>query len=648
MKNRIALFCGLVLVTLGSKTFAQVDPNFHIYLCIGQSNMEGQGTAENADKTGYDATRFRVFGTVTCNSNGRNYTVGTQTSAGTPIFRCNTKVSLVENFGKVYLAGQPSNVKVGVVPVAIAGCKIELFDKANYQSYANGVESWMKSIITEYGGNPYSRLITVAKEAQKVGVIKGILFHQGESNSGEDAWRGKVKGVYDNIIADLGLTAANTPILIGEMLSPGQCSGHNTVIAKMPSTIAKAYVISSASCGGQSDNLHFTSAGYRLLGQRYAEKMLSLLPPVSTCSTPAPTVPAATINYELGETAKQLSATGTALKWYTGASATSSATAPTPNTAVSATTTYYVSQTLNGCEGDKTPIVVKVTSNFKVYSVTTAPVIDGAIDAIWTNASVMPAAATKLLSGTVTNAADLSGSFKALWDNTYLYVLADVTDDTKVNDSPNSYDDDAVEVYIDINNDKATTYGANDAQYTFGWNDGTIVGALPSGRSTTGITYSAVARTGGYIVEARIPWSTLQKTPSIGQLVGLDFMINDDDDNSTRDAKLSWNSTTDMAYQDPSLFGTAILATSIVTEIEDESAGLNSSEVVCYPNPFTNGFTVDAKGNFDYALLNASGEVVYSGNGEDQIQLGEGLSGGIYFLKIKQAATSKVVKICKN
>jgi hypothetical protein len=385
--------------------------------------MEGQGTAENADKTGYDATRFRVFGTVSCNSNGRNYAVGTQTSAGTPIFRCNTKVSLVENFGKVYLAGQPSNVKVGIVPVAIAGCKIELFDKNNYQSYANGVESWMKSIITEYGGNPYSRLITVAKEAQKVGVIKGILFHQGESNSGEDAWRNKVKGVYDNIIADLGLTAANTPILIGEMLSPGQCSGHNSVIAKMPSTIAKAYVISSASCGGQSDNLHFTSAGYRLLGQRYAEKMLSLLPPTNTCATPAPTVPAATVNYELGATATQLSATGTALKWYTGTSTTSSSTAPKPSTSTAGSTTYYVTQTLNGCEGERTSIVVNVINNFKIYSVNNAPVIDGTIDAIWTDASVLPASVSKLLTGTVSNTADLSGNFKALWDNTYLYVL---------------------------------------------------------------------------------------------------------------------------------------------------------------------------------------------------------------------------------
>jgi hypothetical protein len=474
------------------------------------------------------------------------------------------------------------------------------------------------------------------------------LFHQGESNSGEDAWRNKVKGVYDNIIADLGLTAANTPILIGEMLSPGQCSGHNSVIAKMPSTIAKAYVISSASCGGQSDNLHFTSAGYRLLGQRYAEKMLSLLPPTNTCATPAPTVPAATVNYELGATATQLSATGTALKWYTGTSTTSSSTAPKPSTSTAGSTTYYVTQTLNGCEGERTSIVVNVINNFKIYSVNNAPVIDGTIDAIWTDASVLPASVSKLLTGTVSNTADLSGNFKALWDNTYLYVLADVTDDTKVNDSQNAYDDDAVEVYVDIDNNKATTYGANDVQYTFGWNDGTTVGVLPSGRSTTGITYSAVARTGGYIIEARIPWTTLQKTPAIGQQVGIDFMVNDDDDNGTRDAKLAWNSTTDMAYQDPSLFGNAILSSALITEIEDESSSLDISAVVCYPNPFTNGFTVNAKGDFDYVLLNASGEMIYSGNAKDQIQLGEGLSGGIYFLKIKQADSSKVVKVCKN
>jgi hypothetical protein len=278
-----------------------------------------------------------------------------------------------------------------------------------------------------------------------------------------------------------------------------------------------------------------------------------------SCATPAP-VTTASFDYEVGATATQLTATGTALKWYTAATGgTALPSAPTPSTTVSGTTKYYVGQTLNGCEGVRAEVTIRVSQRYKIYKVPSPITIDGTIEASWTNASVLPAAATKLLSGAVTNSADLSGNFKALWDDTYLYILADVTDDTKINESANVYDDDGVEVYVDINNDKATTYGANDAQYTFGWNDGTTVGVLPAGRSVTNITYKAVATTGGYVVEARIPWTTISGSPAIGQLLGIDFMINDDDNNGTRDGKLSWNADTDDAWQNPSLFGVAVL-----------------------------------------------------------------------------------------
>jgi len=213
----------------------------------------------------------------------------------------------------------------------------------------------------------------------------------------------------------------------------------------------------------------------------------------------------------------------------------------------------------NGASGTSSAAIISVASTYKIYKTGTAIIIDGTADAVWNDASVIPVNATKLLSGAVTNAADLSGSLKALWDNTNLYIYADVNDETLVNESTNAYDDDGIELYVDINNDKATTYGANDVQYSFGWNDGTTIGSLPSGRSVTGITYKAIAKTGGYIIEAQIPWSTLQGTPALNQLVGIDFMINDDDDNGTRDGKLSWNAASDNAWQDASIFGTGKL-----------------------------------------------------------------------------------------
>lgn len=86
----------------------------------------------------------------------------------------------------------------------------------------------------------------------------------------------------------------------------------------------------------------------------------------------------------------------------------------------------------------------------------------------------------------------------------------------------------------------------------------------------------------------------------------------------------------------------------VATGTEEENVSTNASELTCYPNPFTNNLTVNAVGQFDYVLQSMSGETLYSGTGENEIQLGNDLSQGIYFLKIKQAGVSKVVKICKN
>src|SRR5690606_29232459 len=130
-----------------------------------------------------------------------------------------------------------------------------------YASYAAGEAQWMKDIIAQYGGNPYAKLIELAKLAQKDGVIKGILLHQGESNSGDQQWPNKVKKVYSDMLTDLGLTAANVPLLAGQVVDAAQgglTSSMNSIINTLPNTIPTAHVISSAGCTDQSDNLHFT------------------------------------------------------------------------------------------------------------------------------------------------------------------------------------------------------------------------------------------------------------------------------------------------------------------------------------------------------------------------------------------------------
>lgn len=174
----------------------------------------------------------------------------------------------------------PKKIKVGVINVAVGGCKIELFDQNSYQNYLATAPEWMLNMVKEYDGNPYLRLVEMAKLAQKDGVIKGILLHQGESNTNDSLWTKKVKIVYDNLMRDLNLDPKKVPLLAGETVHADQggvCASMNKIIATLPQTIPNAYVISSKGCSDREDNLHFDAAGCRKLGKRYAIRMLALM-----------------------------------------------------------------------------------------------------------------------------------------------------------------------------------------------------------------------------------------------------------------------------------------------------------------------------------------------------------------------------------
>lgn len=273
--KKMRFFCMLFLMGV-SNGFAQ-DPNFHIYLCFGQSNMEGNARFEAQDTLNV-SNRFRVLQAVDCSELKREK--GKWYTAVPPLARCNTGLTPADYFGRTMVDHLPKNITVGVINVAVGGCKIELFDKSNYQSYTADAPQWMKGMIGQYGGNPYGRLIELAKMAQKDGVIKGILLHQGESNTGDSLWTNKVKAVYDHLLSDLSLKPNSVPLLVGELVSKeqgGACASMNEMISSIPLIIPNAHVISSVGCEGVSDKLHFSAAGYRQLGKHYANKMLSLL-----------------------------------------------------------------------------------------------------------------------------------------------------------------------------------------------------------------------------------------------------------------------------------------------------------------------------------------------------------------------------------
>lgn len=269
----VLVLAGLFFTNL---SMSAQDANFYIYLCLGQSNMEGNAPYEAQDTV--VNPRFQVLSAVDNQELGR--VKGKWYPARAPLCRQNTGLTPADYFGRTMVENLPENVRIGVVHVAVGGCKIELFMKDKREEYIKTAPDWMLNTLKEYDNNPYERLIEMAKIAQKDGVIKGILLHQGESNTGEKEWPEKVKSVYESILADLNLKAEEVPLLAGEVVNSdhgGTCAAMNPIIDTLPQVIKNSVVISSKGLSCAADHLHFDAAGYRVLGRRYAVAMLKMM-----------------------------------------------------------------------------------------------------------------------------------------------------------------------------------------------------------------------------------------------------------------------------------------------------------------------------------------------------------------------------------
>ena len=271
MKKLLTLF--FCLCALGAH--AQ-DPNFYIFLCFGQSNMEGAARPEAADLAS-PGSRFLLMPAVDFPATDQRPArkMGEWCEASAPLCRPNTGLTPTDWFGRTLVASLPDNIKIGVIHVAIGGIDIKGFLPDSIKEYAEKKSpSWMKGMLAAYDNNPYKRLVELAKKAQKDGVIKGILMHQGETNTGDPKWAGMVKQVYESLCGDLQLKPEEVNLYVGNIVQAGGkgvCIGCKKQIDELPQTIHTCQVISSDDCSNGPDRLHFDAAGYRELGCRYGE-----------------------------------------------------------------------------------------------------------------------------------------------------------------------------------------------------------------------------------------------------------------------------------------------------------------------------------------------------------------------------------------
>ncbi|SHK69694.1 protein of unknown function [Fibrobacter sp. UWOV1] len=272
-----ALWLAGGLMMLATVANAAPDPNFHIYIAYGQSNMEGNATNFDKNVDGKEHPRVKMFATTSCSNLGRP-TVGEMYPAVPPMFKCNQGLSPADWFGR-HMADSLPDVTIGIIPVAQGGTSIRLFDPDDYKAYIASAADWLQSGVKAYGndGNAMGRIIEVAKKAQEKGVIKGIIFHQGETDGGMSNWEQIVKKTYEYMLAQLGLKAEETPFVAGEMVDGGSCAGFNSRVHNLSKYIVNFGVASSKGYGSKGDGLHFTVEGYRGMGQRYAQEMLKLV-----------------------------------------------------------------------------------------------------------------------------------------------------------------------------------------------------------------------------------------------------------------------------------------------------------------------------------------------------------------------------------
>lgn len=232
----------------------KADPNFHIYLLMGQSNMAGRG------KITEELKKLQHANVQMLDSNYK------WIPAKHPVHFDKPKVAGVGpglSFGIAMADANPS-VRIGLVPCAVGGTSIGKWAPGAYDKATNT--------------HPYDDAVKRIQEAMKYGVIKGVIWHQGEANSGGEGSKTYISKLTELIDRVRTLTGnANLPFVAGEL---GYFKPHyqniNTVLKELPQKSYNTAVATSEGLKDKGDATHFDGSSANELGKRFAVKMIEL------------------------------------------------------------------------------------------------------------------------------------------------------------------------------------------------------------------------------------------------------------------------------------------------------------------------------------------------------------------------------------
>lgn len=270
---------------------AAPDPNFHIYLLLGQSNMQG---AAHLPDDPISHSRVRVLQGQNCQEHSIRY--GEWRDHFQPIIRCQEGtrqkpdgstgpigLSPADTFG-VTMADANPGVTIGLAGAAYGGTDIQahLPNCSQYNACRPPYGDVSGAPVVNGTTPIYEWALDLGKRAQEVGVIKGFIMHHGENNSGEEQWLSFVNQYITALRNDLGLEASESPLIVGELPRTGCCTGHNSIVQRIGTAVDNAHWVSSGPMedgtilGDRSDSLHWSTFSVIEMGKRYAAKMLEV------------------------------------------------------------------------------------------------------------------------------------------------------------------------------------------------------------------------------------------------------------------------------------------------------------------------------------------------------------------------------------
>ena len=257
--SRILIFATALSVFTSSTFGAEVElpakEQFHLYLLIGQSNMAGRGAVEESDRQAHP----RVL--MLDKQNAWQPAVD-PLHFDKPI----AGVGLGSSFGRTMADADPK-ITVGLIPCAVGGTPLS---------------RWQKD------GDLYKQAVERAKAAMKHGTLRGILWHQGESDADSETTARSYGERLAQMIKDLRtkLGGGQTPFVAGELGpflrretkdgKPALWPIVNEQLAALPMRVEKTALVSAKDLKHKGDEVHFDAASLREFGKRYAAAMQRL------------------------------------------------------------------------------------------------------------------------------------------------------------------------------------------------------------------------------------------------------------------------------------------------------------------------------------------------------------------------------------